>query len=161
MHKRILVRSTFTFAFFLLTFNFSPAVGAQAAADPTRPRFTQASTNVFRRFAVDLAKMKEFYGDVLELQLIDETSFALVLDAHGTMLRVTIVQRVHAAPYTVLGWEVENIAQAVEHLTSRGVEFLRYEGMAQDEQGIWDSPSGGRIAWFRDPEQNILSLTQF
>ena len=109
----------------------------------------------------DAAQAREFYRDVLELQLIDETSFALVLDAHGTMLRVTIVERVHPAPYTVLGWEVADIARTVERLTSRGVEFLRYEGMVQDEQGIWDSPSGGRIAWFRDPEQNILSLTQF
>jgi catechol 2,3-dioxygenase-like lactoylglutathione lyase family enzyme len=109
----------------------------------------------------DAAQAREFYRDVLDLQLIDETSFALVLDAHGTMLRVTIVERVHPAPYTVLGWEVADIARTVERLTSRGVEFLRYEGMVQDEQGIWDSPSGGRIAWFRDPEQNILSLTQF
>jgi catechol 2,3-dioxygenase-like lactoylglutathione lyase family enzyme len=109
----------------------------------------------------DAAQAREFYRDVLELQLIDETSFALVLDAHGTMLRVTIVERVHPAPYTVLGWEVADIARTVERLASRGVEFLRYEGMVQDKQGIWDSPSGGRIAWFRDPEQNILSLTQF
>jgi catechol 2,3-dioxygenase-like lactoylglutathione lyase family enzyme len=109
----------------------------------------------------DAAQAREFYRDVLELKLIDETSFALVLDADGTMLRVTIVERVHPAPYTVLGWEVADIARTVERLTSRGVEFLRYEGMVQDEQGIWDSPSGGRIAWFRDPEQNILSLTQF
>jgi predicted enzyme related to lactoylglutathione lyase len=109
----------------------------------------------------DVARAKEFYRDVLELRVISETSFALVLDAHGTMLRITIVERVHPAPYTVLGWEVANITQAVERLASRGVEFLRYEGMTQDEQGIWDSPSGSRIAWFRDPERNILSLTQF
>jgi predicted enzyme related to lactoylglutathione lyase len=109
----------------------------------------------------DVARAKEFYRDVLELRVISETSFALVLDAHGTMLRITIVERVQPAPYTVLGWEVANITQAVERLASRGVEFLRYEGMTQDEQGIWDSPSGSRIAWFRDPERNILSLTQF
>lgn len=109
----------------------------------------------------DIARAKEFYRDVLELRVISETSFALVLDAHGTMLRITIVERVQPAPYTVLGWEVANITQAVERLASRGVEFLRYEGMTQDEQGIWDSPSGSRIAWFRDPERNILSLTQF
>lgn len=111
--------------------------------------------------ASDAAQAKEFYSGVLELRLIRETPYALILDANGTMLRVTLVERVHPAPCTVLGWEVANIAHAVERLASRGVEFLRYDGMSQDELGIWDSPSGGRIAWFRDPEQNVLSLTQF
>ncbi len=111
--------------------------------------------------ASDAAEAKEFYRDLLELPLISESAFALVFDAHGIMLRVTIVDRVHAAPYTILGWEVGDIDRTVDRLSSRGVEFMRYDGMAQDERGIWVSPSGGRIAWFRDPERNILSLTQF
>ena len=77
------------------------------------------------------------------------------------MLRVTAVAELHAQPFTVLGWEVESIERAVERLTAAGVEFLRYPGL--NDSGplpIWTSPSGARIAWFHDPDNNVLSLTQ-
>ena len=101
-----------------------------------------------------------FYGDVLGLPLVDDGPFALVFDAHGVMLRVTRVAAVDPAPYTVLGWHVPDIRAAVEGLGGRGVVFERYPGMRQDELGIWTSPSGARIAWFRDPDGNVLSLTE-
>jgi catechol 2,3-dioxygenase-like lactoylglutathione lyase family enzyme len=111
--------------------------------------------------AIDAARAREFYRDVLGLRLVHESPLALEFDANGTMLRVTIVRRVDPAAYTVLGWAVADIAKAVDALSSRGVRFLRYEGINQDERGIWLSPGGGRIAWFADPEGNTLSLTQF
>jgi catechol 2,3-dioxygenase-like lactoylglutathione lyase family enzyme len=110
----------------------------------------------------DPERAKTFYRDTLGLELVNEQlPFALVFDAHGIMLRVSIVQEVAAAPYTVLGWEVPDIAAAVKELAGAGVEFERYEKMKQDELGIWTSPSGARIAWFKDPDGNLLSLTQF
>jgi predicted enzyme related to lactoylglutathione lyase len=83
-----------------------------------------------------------------------------VLDAHGTMLRVTAVHEVARAGYTVLGWRVADIAVATRELAARGVIFLRYEGMGQDEHGIWTAPGGAQVAWFADPDGNTLSLTQ-
>jgi catechol 2,3-dioxygenase-like lactoylglutathione lyase family enzyme len=101
-----------------------------------------------------------FYRDVLGLELVERNDFASVFDANGTMLRVTAVQRVDPRPYTVLGWLVANIEATLAGLRTRGVEPLAYDALEQDEHGIWTSPAGGRIAWFRDPDGNTLSLTQ-
>lgn len=84
-----------------------------------------------------------------------------VFDCGGTALRVTLVGAVVAAPYTVLGWSVADIALAVGSLMERGVEFARYPALAPDALGIWHAPSGALVAWFRDPDGNTLSLTQF
>jgi catechol 2,3-dioxygenase-like lactoylglutathione lyase family enzyme len=109
----------------------------------------------------DPSRALSFYRDTLRLRLVSETSFALVFDVMGTMLRVAIADTVTAAPYTVLGWQVADIAATVDDLTAQGVAFTLYEHMDQDARGIWTSPAGGRIAWFRDPDGNVLSLTQF
>jgi catechol 2,3-dioxygenase-like lactoylglutathione lyase family enzyme len=77
------------------------------------------------------------------------------------MLRVTAVPDAPRAGYTVLGWRVADIAAAVGDLTAKGVVFIRYEGMEQDENGVWTAPGGEQVAWFSDPDGNVLSLTQF
>jgi len=77
------------------------------------------------------------------------------------MLRVATVKTLQPAGYTVLGCIVPDIAKAVRALVKRGVAFQRYDGMGQDDLGIWSSPGGARVAWFTDPEGNTLSLTQF
>ena len=107
------------------------------------------------------ARARRFYRDTLGLRLLTEDEFALAFDAHGTMLRVTVVNEVVSAEYTVLGWQVPDIAAAVKRLKAAGVGLQRYPGMGQDERGIWTSPSGARIAWFKDPDGNTLSITQF
>jgi predicted enzyme related to lactoylglutathione lyase len=109
----------------------------------------------------DLGRAERFYGGTLGLALRDERPFALVADVGGTELRITAVDAVAAAPYTVLGWRVSDIDGAVDDLAARGVVFTRYEGMSQDSRAIWTSPSGARVAWFLDPDGNNLSLTQF
>ena len=109
----------------------------------------------------DGARAKAFYRDTLGLTMVEENGFALVFDCAGTMLRVTNVHELTPAQHTVLGWQVPDIQAEVKHLTAVGVAFLRYPGMAQDEGGVWTSPSGARIAWFSDPDGNVLSLTQF
>jgi catechol 2,3-dioxygenase-like lactoylglutathione lyase family enzyme len=105
------------------------------------------------------AKARRFYRDKLGLRLVEASPFALVFDAHGTMLRVTPVDKVAPAGYTVLGWQVPDIVDAVKRLRKAGVRFERYDGMGQDKLGVWQSPSGARIAWFKDPDGNTLSIT--
>jgi catechol 2,3-dioxygenase-like lactoylglutathione lyase family enzyme len=110
--------------------------------------------------STDLARSRAFYEETLGLPCEDETPLACVFRANGTMLRVTRVEARAPAAYTVLGWIVDDVAATVRGLAARGVAFDRYEGMEQDELGIWRSPSGARVAWFHDPDGNTLSLTQ-
>jgi catechol 2,3-dioxygenase-like lactoylglutathione lyase family enzyme len=111
----------------------------------------------------DSIRARAFYEGLLGLRLVeDEQPFALVLDANGVMLRVTAVHEHNPAPFTVLGWGVASIENTVEQLTSAGVEFQRYPGINDgDPKGIWNAPSGARVAWFKDPDGNVLSVTQF
>ena len=110
----------------------------------------------------DPDRAKRFYRDTLGLRLVsEELPFALVFDVQGTMLRVTVVPEVKPAKFTVLGWKVPDIQAAVSSLEEEGVEFQRYAGLQQDGLGIWTSPNGARVAWFHDPDGNILSVTQF
>lgn len=110
----------------------------------------------------DPARARAFYAGVLGLALVSEDGFALVFDCGGTMLRVANVgTSFHPAPFTILGWDVPDAAAAVHGLRERGVDVIRFEGMGQDELGIWTSPAGARVAWFHDPDGNVLSITQF
>jgi catechol 2,3-dioxygenase-like lactoylglutathione lyase family enzyme len=109
----------------------------------------------------DLAAARAFYEGTLGLRVVDDTPFALVLDAGGTMLRVTPVPGLAARSFTVAGWNVPDIGAAVRDLAGRGVTFTRYDGLAQDDLGIWTAPGGDQVAWFTDPDGNTLSLTTF
>lgn len=107
------------------------------------------------------ARAKKFYCDILGLELLEETPFALVFDAHETMLRIQKVPEVSPAVYTILGWEVGDIRATIKKLRGKRVRFERYPGMEQDRSGIWTAPGGSLVAWFRDPDGNTLSLTEF
>jgi catechol 2,3-dioxygenase-like lactoylglutathione lyase family enzyme len=110
----------------------------------------------------DAERAKVFYRDRLGLRLVSEDQYALVFDAAGTMLRVARVKEVRQAQYTVLGWQVDDIATKVEELEAAGVKFERYGFPGQDEKGIWTPPgSTTKVAWFKDPDGNVLGLTQF
>ena len=74
---------------------------------------------------------------------------------------MTAVAEVPRPGYTVLGWRVADITVAARDLAARGVVFLHYDGMDQDGDGVWTTPGGDKVAWFADPDGNILSLTQF
>jgi catechol 2,3-dioxygenase-like lactoylglutathione lyase family enzyme len=110
--------------------------------------------------ATDLDRARAFYEGVLGLTVVEENAFACVFDAHGTMLRVTAVGEVACPGYTVLGWRVADIAATMAGLEQGGVVFARYDGMEQDGHGVWTTPNGDRIAWFTDPDGNVLSLTE-
>jgi len=111
--------------------------------------------------ATDLDRARAFYEQVLSLPLVGQNDIACVFDANGTMLRVTAVAEVARPGYTVLGWRVTDIAAAARDLAARGVVFIRYDGIDQDGDGVWTTPGGDKVAWFADPDGNILSLTQF
>lgn len=111
--------------------------------------------------ARDLGRARDFYRDRLGLRLVSEDEFALVFDAGGTMLRVARVEEPAAAQYTVLGWEVGDIIQTAKSLRKAKIGLERYPGIEQDELGIWKSPSGAQVAWFKDPDGNTLSITEF
>lgn len=103
---------------------------------------------------------RAFYRDTLGLTFVSEDDFAVVFDANGTALRLQKVRRVEPRPYTLLGWRVEEIGSVVQQLTARGVEFLRFEFMLQDALGVWAAPGGAKVAWFKDPDGNVLSLAE-
>jgi catechol 2,3-dioxygenase-like lactoylglutathione lyase family enzyme len=109
----------------------------------------------------DGARARDFYGSVMGLRLVADEPFALVFDANGVMLRVQKVEAVRPVAYTTVGWSVADIATTVRGLSAKGVVFERYPGLSHDDLGVWTSPNGGRVAWFKDPDGNILSLTQF
>jgi len=109
----------------------------------------------------DLVRARAFYAETIGLRVTEESPFACVFDANGTMLRLTPVRKLQRVRYTVLGWGVDDITATVAALAAAGVGFVLYRGMDVDESGIWTSPGGDRVAWFEDPDGNLLSLTQF
>ena len=108
----------------------------------------------------DAARSREFYEGVLGLRLVSDEPWAIVFDAAGTMLRLQKVKELTPAAYTTLGWKVSDIHAQMAELAHKGVQFERYEGLTQDEDGVWTAPGGAMIAWFKDPDGNTLSLTQ-
>lgn len=103
---------------------------------------------------------KQFYRDVLGLTLVADEPFALVFSANGTMLRLQKVAQVVPVPYTTLGWQVGNIAATAAQLAEAGTVCEQFDNLEQDAQGITTFPDGARVTWFRDPDGNLLSLTQ-
>jgi catechol 2,3-dioxygenase-like lactoylglutathione lyase family enzyme len=106
------------------------------------------------------AASRKFYEEVLGLKVDYENDFAIACDAHGTSLRIQKVDDFRPHGFTSLGWTVDDIAGVVDALAKRGVKFERYGGMDQDKRGVWKSPAGAKVAWFKDPNGNILSLTK-
>jgi catechol 2,3-dioxygenase-like lactoylglutathione lyase family enzyme len=110
---------------------------------------------------VDVPRARHFYQDTLGLRLVmEQPPFALVFDANGIMLRLVMAKELPPANGTVLGWQVAEIAETVKNLGQAGVTFERFEGMNQDALGIWSSPGGAKVAWFKDPDGNILSVSE-
>ena len=123
------------------------------------PSTAKAITFILTR---DRPKAVSFYRDVLGFRLVSEDMFAAVFDLNGTMLRISTVETHQPGPSTVLGWEVPDIEAAARALIAKDIQFNIYDGFGQDGLGIWTSPaSDAKVAWFKDPDGNVLSLTEF
>ena len=109
---------------------------------------------------INPGKSKEFYQNVMGLTLLSEDGHGLEFDSNGTVLRITVVESFTPHPFTVLGWDVDNLKSSITELTDKGVLFEKYDFFIQDALGIWTSPGGTKVAWFKDPDGNLLSLTQ-
>jgi catechol 2,3-dioxygenase-like lactoylglutathione lyase family enzyme len=109
----------------------------------------------------DLPAARAFYQRGLGLPLAGESPIAMTFDCGGTTLRVNLVEQPVVAPYTVLGFTVGDIAAAINDLAARGIDFERFDGVEQDELGVWNAPGGAKVAWCKDPDGNVVSLTQF
>ena len=105
-------------------------------------------------------RSKGFYHDTLGLRLVSDDQFAIALDCNGIEVRIQKVEQVLPHQFTALGWRVPDIRAAVLGLETLGVTFERYSFLEQDENGVWQAPSGARVAWFKDPDGNLLSLTE-
>jgi catechol 2,3-dioxygenase-like lactoylglutathione lyase family enzyme len=108
----------------------------------------------------DFNKARAFYEGVLGLRFVKDDGFALVLDANGIMVRVAKVPEFKPAQFTILGWQVADIEKIVADLEKKGVHFERFGFFEQDKFGIWTAPTGDKVAWFKDPDGNILSISQ-
>ncbi len=104
------------------------------------------------------ARAKEFYGDTLGLPQVSESPFALEFKSNGTLLRVTTVQALIPHPFTVLGWGVDNIEDMIGRRAAKGIYYEILGSFEQDDLGIWIAPDGTKVAWFKDPDGNLLSL---
>ena len=107
------------------------------------------------------AKARAFYCDVLGLRFVEDGPFALVVEAANVTVRIQKVREFKPVPFTAIGWAVGDVRETAKQLAGKGVRLERFEGMGQDDLGIWVSPSGAKVCWFKDPDGNVLSLTQF
>jgi predicted enzyme related to lactoylglutathione lyase len=120
-------------------------------------------TKAFSGFAVDdLQKAKKFYEGTLGLKTSSPDDENMLLTLHlagGRDTMIYLKPDFTPATYTILNFQVDDVEKAVDELTSRGVQFEKYEGMGQDDKGI-AREGGPMIAWFKDPAGNILSVLQ-
>jgi catechol 2,3-dioxygenase-like lactoylglutathione lyase family enzyme len=108
----------------------------------------------------EAARARRFYEKTLGLRFISDDSFAIVMDANGTMVRIVRVEDFTPLPFTILGWQVNDIHKIVAEMTGRGVTFTRYPHFEQSPDGVWTAPGGAKVAWFADPDGNTLSISQ-
>ncbi len=108
----------------------------------------------------DFIKARSFYEGRLGLRFVSQDAFALVVESNGNAVRISKLAELKPQSFTVLGWEVHDIDAKVDELAGKGISFEKYGFPGQDDRGIWKSPSGARVAWFKDPDGNVLSISQ-
>jgi catechol 2,3-dioxygenase-like lactoylglutathione lyase family enzyme len=108
----------------------------------------------------DAPRARAFYEGILGLRVVADTPFALVIDARGTTVRVQKVADFVPHPFTALGWSVADMGDTIADITARGVRLERYDFVPQDPDGVWTTPDGAKVAWFKDPDGNTLSITE-
>jgi catechol 2,3-dioxygenase-like lactoylglutathione lyase family enzyme len=108
----------------------------------------------------DAERARGFYENIVGLRFVSDDPFALVVASGETVIRIVKLEEFIPAPYTILGWRVSDIENEVETLHAKGVLFKRYSQMQQNRLGVWTAPGGTKIAWFSDPDGNVLSLSE-
>lgn len=108
----------------------------------------------------DANRARSFYEQKLGLRFVSDDGFAIVMDANGTMLRIVRVGDFTPMPFTILGWQVEDIDSILAELKGKGIVFSLYPSLKQSESGVWTAPNGVKVAWFLDPDGNTLSISQ-
>ena len=108
----------------------------------------------------DSKRAREFYEDKLGFRFVSDDQFALVMQAGESMIRIVKGAKFTPAQYTVMGWEVKDVEAMVKWLNERGVTFEKYPFVEDQKLGIWTTPNGDKVAWFKDPDGNVLSLSQ-
>ena len=106
-------------------------------------------------------KARNFYMNVLGLKLVSEDHYGMEFYTNGALLRVTTVNKLTPQPFTVLGWDVEDLPTMIATLVKSGINFEKYNYIEQDNYGIWTAPGGVKVAWFKDTDGNLLSLTEY
>jgi catechol 2,3-dioxygenase-like lactoylglutathione lyase family enzyme len=102
---------------------------------------------------------REFYKEKLGLKLLSEDNFGMEFEAGGAHLRISIVEKLTPQPFTVLGWDTKDVSSEITLLNGKGITFERYNFIDQDSVGIWTAPGGTKVAWFKDPDGNLLSIS--
>jgi predicted enzyme related to lactoylglutathione lyase len=110
---------------------------------------------------IEPEKARNFYMNVLGLKLVSEDHYGMEFNTNGALLRVTTVNKLAPQPFTVLGWDVEDLPSMIASLVKSGIHFERYNYIEQDNYGIWTAPGGVKVAWFKDTDGNVLSLTEY
>jgi catechol 2,3-dioxygenase-like lactoylglutathione lyase family enzyme len=108
---------------------------------------------------VQLPVAREFYEKKLGLTLLSQDNFGIEFEAKEAHIRLSVVEKLTPQPFTVLGWDTDDIVSTINNLTAKGIIFERYNFIEQDENGIWTAPGGTRVAWFKDPDGNLLSVS--
>ena len=108
----------------------------------------------------DADRARAFYEHVVGLRFVQDDGFALVMDFDGTMIRIAKVGDYQPFAFTLVGWEVDDIGAAVKALTAKGAAVERYGFLEQDAAGVWTAPGGAKVAWFKDPDGNLLSMSE-
>jgi catechol 2,3-dioxygenase-like lactoylglutathione lyase family enzyme len=109
----------------------------------------------------DREQSRAFYQDILGPRFVKDDGFATVMDANGIMVRIAKVpDDFKPLPFTILGWQVAGIEKVVAELRKKGIQFEIFGFFKQDELGIWTAPSGDKVAWFKDPDGNVLSVSE-
>lgn len=108
----------------------------------------------------DYEKAREFYEGKLGFSFVSLDQFALVMRVGGHQVRIVKMANFKPLQGTILGWEVGDIEAAAQWLKERGVALEKYPFVQDQELGIWTTPSGDRVGWFKDPDGNVLSVSQ-
>ena len=108
----------------------------------------------------DYEKARAFYEGKLGFEFVSLDQFALVMRAGAHMIRIVRMAKFTPAQGTILGWEVGDVPSMAAWLRDKGVAFEKYPFVEDKEHGIWTTPNGDKVAWFKDPDGNILSISQ-